>query len=223
MRIIICCNVYPPNFLGGAELVAHYHAKALQNLGHEVLIFTGDSHIAGERHALIKDTYDGLPVFRVRLTQEDYSHDYVNFFHRDIDDHFQAVLTEFSPDVVHFHNIIGLSLGMIHRAKREGAITALTVHDHWGFCHKNTILRMENEACSNFSRCSECLPLIGNGNASRIPIQFRRDYFSLMLEGIDVFISPSRYLAEQYLQAGIGQGKFKVIGYGIDVERFSPD
>jgi glycosyltransferase involved in cell wall biosynthesis len=221
MKIIICCNAYPPNFIGGAELIAHYQAKALQDLGHTVLIFTGDPRMEADRHAVIEDHYDELKVFRVRLTHEDYSSDFVNFLHRDIDDHFQKILSEFSPDVVHFHNIIGLSLGMIHRAKRMGAITALTVHDHWGFCHKNTILKMADETCFNFSRCSECMPYIKNGDSQNIPNRFRRDYFSLMMDEVDLFISPSRYLAEQYLKAGVGVKKFKVIWYGIDVDRFA--
>lgn len=219
-RIIICCNVYPPHFIGGAELIAHDHARVLRNLGHDVIIFAGDTQGHGERHSLIKDTYDGLTVYRVTLTWEDFHQSSFNFTHKKIEEHFNNILDSFSPDIVHFHNLIGLSVGLIHIAKQKKLRTILTLHDHWGFCYKNTLLKDGKNVCKNWFKCEECMPFIADGNYRNIPISMRNDFFAMQFNDIDIFISPSQYLADAYIQAGFPTEKFRVIWNGIDVNRF---
>ena len=219
--ILICANVYPPNFIGGAELIAHYQAKQLKERGYKVIVFAGDSTAGIGRYSVRQDDYEGLPVFRVCLDPQDYSSDFVNFSNPAIEAQFNILLDAFSPDVVHMHNIIGLSAGIIHIAKRKGIKTVLTLHDHWGFCHKNTLIKNNNEICTDYSRCADCMPFINDGADRKIPIGMRRDFLMLQLSDVDVFISPSLYLAKTYVCAGIPIGKVKVIWYGIDVARFS--
>ncbi len=126
-RIIFCCNVYPPNFIGGAELIAHSQALELKKNGHEVIVFTGDISEFGKRHSIRREVYEGLTVFRIRLVSEDYEPEYINFYHEKVENYFKEVINSFSPDVVHFHNIIGLSLGLISIAKQRGIKTVLTL------------------------------------------------------------------------------------------------
>lgn len=219
--ILICANVYPPNFIGGAELIAHYQARFLKERGYKVIVLAGDISDADSRYSMRQDDYDGLSVFRVSLQPQDYSSDFVNFSNRAIEAHFNTLLDGFSPDVVHMHNIIGLSAGIIHAAKRKGIKTVLTLHDHWGFCHKNTLIKKNNEICQDYSRCVDCLPFISDGVGKNIPIRMRRDFLMLQLSDVDVFISPSLYLAETYVRAGIPIDRVKVIWYGIDVAKYS--
>ncbi|MGV8108411.1 glycosyltransferase family 4 protein [Methanospirillum sp.] len=220
-KILICCNVYPPHFIGGAELIAHAHAKKLQELGYSVTIFTGDIQEGHNRHSLRREDYDGLRVFRVCLTFEDFQIEKTNFHHRVVEEHFVDLLKELSPDVVHFHNIIGLSTRIIHIAKLHGIKTLMTLHDHWGFCLKNTLIRTNGTICHEYNRCSDCLPFVSDQDIHQIPIQIRKDIISLHLKDIDVFISPSQYLADAYITAGFPMSKFHVIWNGIDVNHFS--
>ncbi len=220
-KVLICCNAYPPNFIGGAELIAHSQAKQLQNLGYKVLIFTGDTREYGQRHSIRKENYDGLPVYRIYLTNEDYDPHFINFAHRDIESLFKKTLSEFSPDVVHFHNIIGLSVGLIRIAKARGFKTVMTLHDHWGFCHKNTRIKDDEKICEDISTCDECMRVIHDTNFRNIPIRMRQDFIADQLENIDTFISPSQYLADAYIQAGIPREKIQVVWNGVDVAYFS--
>lgn len=219
-KIVICCNVYPPCFIGGAELVAHAQAKILKDLGHNIIVFTGDIQGWHKRHSIRREIYEGLTVYRVCLTSEDYPSDRINFFHKEVEEHFKKLLDEFLPDVVHFHNIIGLSVGLIHIAKQKGIKTVMTLHDHWGFCLKNTIIRHSNEVCRDFSQCAGCMPSFSDENGNILPIQMRQSFISLQLQDIDAFISPSRYLADAYIDAGIPADKFHVIWNGVDVQEF---
>ncbi|MDD4254485.1 MAG: glycosyltransferase family 4 protein [Methanofollis sp.] len=220
-KIVICCNVYPPYFVGGAELIAHAQAKVLHDLGHTVAIFTGDIQARHERHSLRREDYDGLTVYRVCLTSEDYHQGQINFFHKKIEDHFKAFLDEFLPDVVHFHNLIGLSVGLIHIARQKGIRTVLTLHDHWGFCFKNTLLKNDGEICHDYSRCKDCMPFISDTGGMGIPISMRQDFISLQFQDVDALISPSEYLARAYIRAGAPESKFNVVWNGIDVQRFT--
>ena len=219
--VLICSNIYPPNFIGGAELVAHAHARELAAQGHRVTVFAGDPSGAHPRHSIRKDVYEEIPVFRVSLAGPDYQPEYVNFHHSMIDEAFDDLLDEVRPHVVHMHNIIGLSAGIVHRAKRRGIRTVLTVHDHWGFCHKNTLLKSGRTICRDYSKCAECMPFIDDGAARAFSIRMRKDFLAMLWDEVDWVISPSRYLASAYAQAGVPTEKFQVIWNGIDVKRYS--
>lgn len=220
MRILLASNVYPPNFVGGAELIAHHQAKALQALGHEVEVFAGETQAFGNHHEVRREVWAGIPVHRVSMLPGDYDPAYFNFSHPDIEARFQEVLDAFKPQVFHGHNLIGLSAALPHLARRAGATTVVTLHDHWGYCYKNTIIKEGTKVCTDFSRCFECLPAIDEGAGRAIPIRFRKDFVSLMMEDVDAFVSPSRYLAESYLKAGFPRDRMHVLWNGIDVDRF---
>lgn len=221
MRILICSNIYPPNFIGGAELIAHYQAKQLVAAGHEVQVFTGDTSPGGHRYAMRTTVYDGLTVHRIRLEGMDYHSNFVNFFHPRVEQHFSQCLTTFHPDVVHCHNIIGLSVKLLCIAREFGAKVVLTLHDHWGFCFKNTIMKEEGIACSDYSRCDECQPCIDDVGNRRIPMRMRQDYMRLALGAVDAFVSPSQYLADTYVAAGLPPDKIHVVWNGIDVDKIA--
>jgi len=218
--ILICSNVYPPRFIGGAELIAHYQAQALRRQGWRVIVFTGDLGDIGERHAMRLEPQDGIPVFRVRLIGEDYQPDFVSFHHAKVEEHFQSLLAEYKPDVVHMHNIMGLSLGIIRAAKKSGTITAITLHDFWGFCLKNTIIKDGLAVCHDHTLCRECLPSIADGDNRQIPIRLRNDYVRMRVSSADHLISPSLYLAQKYATMGFPLQRIRVVWNGIDSGRF---
>ncbi len=220
-KILICCNVYPPGFVGGAELIAHSQAKELMCTGFDVTVFTGDISEIGKRHSLRREEYEGLPVYRVRLTAEDFDPRCENFTHKEVEEHFRTVLKKISPEIVHFHNLVGLSVGLIHIAKKQGIKTVLTLHDYWGFCFKNTLLKNNDELCRDFTRCPGCREVIPGQDNRNIPMRMRQDFIAMQLEEIDAFISPSQYLADQYVIAGLPREKIQVIWNGVDVEKFS--
>lgn len=218
-RVLFCANAYPPNFIGGAELITHYHASCLKRLGHPVMVFAGEP--GGPHHTPRQDTYEDVPVLRYGLHHPDYYYEFVNFQHNAVDELFERTLDQFRPDVVHMHNLIGLSVGMIHRAKRRGIKTVLTLHDLWGFCFKNTLIKRPGEICDDFSACEECLPRISDGEDRNLPIRMRHDYIGSQFREVDAFISPSLYLARQYVRAGVPVGRMWPIWNGVDVGQFS--
>jgi glycosyltransferase involved in cell wall biosynthesis len=220
-KVLVCTNAYPPHFIGGAELIAHAHAKALQQRGNQVLVFAGEVNAPGEHYSMRTDSHEGVPVHRVSLRARDYSAEYCSFVNPQVERQFEDVLDEFAPDVVHLHNLVGLSAGLIRAASRRGIKTVLTLHDHWGFCLKNTLLKSPNTICDDFTRCRECLAFVSDDRWQRVPIRMRKDYIALQMEAVDTFIAPSAYLATAYIKAGIPKEKLANIWYGIDVDRLA--
>jgi glycosyltransferase involved in cell wall biosynthesis len=221
MRVLVCSNAYPPNFIGGAELIAHYQAKELVAAGHDVEVFAGETKAPGVRHEMRSGTYDGLTVHRVHLDWKDFASNFSTFSHLRVEEHFRNILSRLSPDVVHCHNINGLSVTILRIAHEFGARVIVTLHDHWGFCLKNTMMKVEGVACVDHSRCAECEPFIDDGDERRIPIQLRRDYMASALHCVDAFVSPSKYLASTYERAGFPRGRLHVVWNGVDLKKFA--
>jgi len=219
LKVMVCCNVYPPGFLGGAEIIAHNQAKMLQKLGHEVLVFSGDIRYREDKYRPLLEEFDGINVHRIRLVPEDYDLTKALFAHKEIERQFASILDEFYPDVVHFHNIIGFSVKIIAMAKEFGSRTVLTVHDHWGFCLKNTILKDDGSICDDFAMCHNCMSHITPEEKGIAPLRLRSDYFTLMFSYLDLIISPSEYLANAYLS--VGNRNVKTIKNGMNVAKYS--
>ena len=201
-------------------MIVSYHASTLQQMGHQAIVFAGRSEAGLSHYAVAYEVFEGVPVYRVQLSCEDFDSRLVNFFHPLVDGQFEDLLTQCRADIVHMHNMTGLSLGLIHVAKRLGASTVITLHDFWGFWLKNTLIDVYGQICDDFSRCHECQSeIVDNGRT--LPIRMRNDFMALQFREVDAFISPSQFLADTYVRAGIPKYKMHVIANGLDVDRFS--
>lgn len=222
MRILIVCNTCPPRFVGGAELVAIEQAVTLKKMGHDVCVFAGDIASPEPRYARSDDVYQGLPIHRIATVPEDYSAEFLNFFHPRIDEHFRSVLGEFKPDIVHCHNLIGLSVKIPIIAAQSGARVVCTLHDFWSFCLRNTAIRADGKTCDDTTQCRSCLPVLHDGRGLRIPLRFRKDFMRFALDHVDQFVAPSHFVADRHAWAGFPEQRIAVIPNGIDVDRFRP-
>lgn len=218
MRILICTNAYPPHFVGGAELVAHQVALEMSALSHEVAIFCGRPVDADVPHQYTRDIYEGLPVHRVTRQPRDYDLGRVNYIDLAVDARFQDVLVEFRPEVVHCHNLMGLSARIPVLASEAGARVALTLHDFWGFCLRNTLTLEDGSDCIDPDACRNCLP---RRDEPRPPLRIRQDLLALAFDHIDRFVYPSAFLRDRYRQADFPEERAAHIPNGIDSVRYA--
>jgi glycosyltransferase involved in cell wall biosynthesis len=221
LRILICSSFFPPHYLGGAELIAYKQAKILQQMGHDVRVFSG--RLAGHWFRTHRVTRENraFQITRVSLSAQDISGTSWDFNSPDIRREFCRTLDDFTPDVVHFHNIVGLSMGMINECYRRRIPTVMTLHDYWGICFKNTFLKNNGNICKQGGLvCLDCREML----AGRLPLPspVRNAHLLLALRQVDRLITPSRYVAAQYAANGLPSDKIMVIPNGIDVENFAP-
>ena len=223
MRVLYVANNYPPNIIGGAELIAHRHAAALSEQGVDCSVFAGDHSGTRTPLSIHHELFEGLKVFRVALSSQQTSYERSNFRNATIDRLFTETLDEISPNVVHFHNLPGLSVDLIGLAKSRGCRTVLTVHDHWGFCHRQTLTTPDGAICRDYSACHKCLPQFLDHDGTHQPIEARNQHVKEQLKQLDLLLSPSAYLARAYLAAQAAPAQIAVLGYGTDLLKFFPD
>jgi glycosyltransferase involved in cell wall biosynthesis len=186
-----------------------------------VRVFAGETYSKSPRYSTSDDEYEGIRVRRIRLTAEDFDARHANFSHPAVERSFKTLCEAFRPDVVHCHNLIGLSVTIVRLAREAGARTVVTLHDYWGFCLRNTAMRAAGGQCRDAPSCPECQQHLDDGRGRRIPMRMRHDYFRLFADDVDAFVSPSRYLAQRYVEAGYPESRMHVLWNGIDVERFA--
>ncbi len=218
--VITVGNFYPPDFCGGAEIIAHNQAMAMveERLVNMVAVTVAvkENRMPGDNDF---EMVDNIPVIRICVSGENFNSTGINFYDHKVNEVFDDICDVIRPKAVHCHNIIGTSLGIVDIAHKWGAKVVATLHDNWGFCFKNTCLNNKAELCTDVFACEECMPRLTGGGIS-IPIDARRHYLRRIFEKIDAYISPSRYLAMAYIRAGVDAHKMHVIWNGIDVEKY---
>jgi len=131
--------------------------------------------------------------------------------------HFASFLEAHRPDVVHFQHtqFIGLELiSLVRRLLPETAIV-YTLHEFLPICHNNGQLvrtpRMNGERCTQASprRCHECFPEI-----SQQDFFLRRRFVQTHFDEVDLFLAPSRFLMERYVDWGIPRDRIRFEDYG---------
>ena len=219
LRILIVSNLYPPHVVGGAEIVAQRQAQALRQRGHSVAVFAGcNSSPDIPEESLDVEVVEGIRVYRTPMHSLDTAD---NFHIPTTATRLSSVLLAESPDIVHFHNVIGLGASLIPLASGMGYRTVVTLHDYWGFCYRSTAMRSDGSECHSPQECaSACQPAIKlTGNAMYVPMRLRRDYVAWCLESADLLICPSETLYRAYRRADIGSPhKLVVQSNGIDLE-----
>lgn len=214
-RILLVSNFFPPRTVGGAEIVAFRQARALAARGHHVTVLAGDlpteTNPAG---SLSFDVHEGLPVYRLAIRSLEPDE---NFYWAAAARRLKSIIAADRIEVVHFHNVMGLGANLIPAAKETGAFCVVTLHDHWGFCFRQTKLRPNGTICGNFEECAGCMPAIQPPGGTALPMRLRRDYVAWCLAHADYLLTPSAYLARTYREAGFPAERTFAVSNGIDL------
>lgn len=126
MKILILSDDFPPISFGGAGIAAYRLAKILQNIGHEVFIFstTQDKKYSG------KTDYDNLPLLFIENNYNLKWHGWVGLYNKNVLVELEKVLVDFKPDVVQANNIHGyISYAALKLSKQYCKKVFLTAHD----------------------------------------------------------------------------------------------
>lgn len=218
MKILFVCNFFAPHIVGGAEIVAERLLVEMGRRGHEVAVFAGRQPDTDTPHGYLDiEQGEGFPVYRIAMRSMEPA--FSAFWHEG-GLAFHSVLCHEKPDIVHFHNVIGLGGNLIPIAREFGCATIVTLHDYWGICHRNTLLLDDETVCRDHEQCQFCLShFVSDGGVAR-PIRLRRDYLAHCLEMSDALVSPSRALAATY-EAVLSGKKVSYRSNGVELAKFA--
>jgi glycosyltransferase involved in cell wall biosynthesis len=132
-RVLAIGNVYPPHYLGGYEVIWQGVMGHLRRQGHPVRILVTD-----HRSGLVGEGAPEEPDVHRELDWYWRGHEWRSIGLRErvrLERHNAGVLdrhlAEFSPDVVTWWPLGGMSLGLIERVRRRGVPAVFFVLDYW--------------------------------------------------------------------------------------------
>lgn len=209
MHILIANNIYPPIMAGGAELIVAWLSEGLAARGHRVTVV---STCGPEMQPYPEEVRNGVTVVRffprnvywnfAREAQKQHRRVVWHLrdaWNRDAGRRFHAVLDQAPPDVVHTHLIDGFSATIWRRARQAGIPVVHTAHDYHLLCPRAFLLTRDWRIC-------------------RQPALACRAYRAWHLRtcgDVDHFVSPSRFLLELHVRAGLAARRTSVIPNGI--------
>ena len=109
---------------------------------------------------------DGVKVIRICRDITCMEQRGICFFDPMVNEVFRELCEAWEPEVVQFHHVTGMSMGMVEIARQYKAKTVFTLHDNWGFCYKNTRLMENGRLCSDVTACENCRVTLENDHLS---------------------------------------------------------
>ena len=113
MRVLLVSHRFPPEHTAGTERYAEALARDLVGAGHAVEVFTATKDV-GRRDLTLdrEERSDGLVAHTLvqNLYHERFEETWRN---PGVEARFAEVLAAARPDVVHFHHLLYLSLGLV--------------------------------------------------------------------------------------------------------------
>jgi glycosyltransferase involved in cell wall biosynthesis len=148
MRILQVIHQFPPHSSQGSEVYCHNLSRQL-NQTDEVRVFHISNSARRWRRRLLGDTDGGLQTYHC-IDWGEYARlaDWPNEFLRRS---FESVLKEFAPQIVHFHNFLGLGDDLASTARGSGAAVVYTLHDYGLVCPNTLLLRDDGMLCDKQS------------------------------------------------------------------------
>lgn len=207
MRPMIVAHGHPTLHKGGGEVAAYSLHRLLRAQGlASVFVGWGGHSQSANGGSLTQIGEDDYLLF----TEAEHFHFSSTSAH--LPEAFAVLLQAYRPDVVHLHHYlhIGIEAAALIKKTLPGTRVVLTLHEYLAICANNgQLFTKTNEICAGYApeRCSvKCFPHI------RPTAFFMREIaIKSALGFVDAFISPSRFLAEQYMAWGIPASRISVV------------
>ncbi len=216
MRIAQVSGHYPPNFVSGGTLVPQRVALAAHRAGHESYVYAG--YLDKNRRPL--ETWDedveGVHVTWLVTTPWTAWDDERNWDNPEATAAFRTWLDRVRPQVVHFHSIQTLGVGLVEAAHNAGARVVLTMHDFWWFCSHQFLVNEDMRPTSLVADLGACDCETGGPALRERSARMRR-----ALDAVDVVLAPSASAARVYAANGVDASILRVDENGLPDEQLA--
>jgi glycosyltransferase involved in cell wall biosynthesis len=225
MRILVTLHNFVPEPTMGAENVAIAQMRELLGAGHEVALFFAGNAPAPP-HQLEALGLSHLVLFRVpfRPTKAQVL---LSIRKPWVERAFRLALQSFRPDVVLFHHLVRLSLGLPLIAAKAGVPSAYLLHDYYWLCPSYSLFAWDTDICPGGSprRCAHCLHQSHRGEPpgfalaalGTFALSWRNRVIRRALKTIGLFISPSQTLIKEAAARGVSLAPAVVVPNGQEV------
>ena len=220
----------------GSEVYTQTLSQGLADR-HEVHVFTRFDDPFQPDYTLIQDHDPDDCRILLHLVNMPRSRD--RYRHPGVDRQFASVLENVQPHVVHVGHLNHLSTSLVNEAAARAIPVVYTLHDYWLMCPRGQFMQMHPAdsadhwaACKGQQdrRCAErCYARYFSGAEEEREIDVahwmdwvarRMKHIRDVVELVDLFIAPARYLLSRYRDGfGIPERKLVHLDYGFDLQR----
>ncbi|MFT6914783.1 MAG: glycosyltransferase involved in cell wall biosynthesis [Motiliproteus sp.] len=238
MKIVKVIHGYPMLYNAGSEVYSQTICHGLVKRGHEVHVFTREEDSFKPDGAMRYSQDADVPAITLHLVN--------NPRHRDryrlevIDQRFAQLLDQVKPDIVHIGHLNHLSTSLVFAAKERNIPIVYTLHDYWLMCPRGQFMQMHSADDNLWAACdgqenrkcaSQCYARYFSGaqeeqeqdlNYWEDWVARRMAHIHEVVNQVDLFISPARYLKERYERDfGLPESKSIYLDYGFDRSRMA--
>lgn len=238
MKILQVIHGYPMRYNAGSEVYTQTLCQALA-ARHEVEVFTREEDPFAPDFAVRHERDPDDPRVALRVINLTRSRD--RYRHVGVDQRFAETLDTFRPDVVHVGHLNHLSTSLVAEAAAREIPIVYTLHDYWPMCPRGQFIQLHPQdptdiwaACDGQAdrKCAErCYARYFSGaDTERVAdvaywtdwVGRRMRHVREMVDLVDLFIAPSRYLLARYRSDfGLPEAKLVYLDYGFDRHRLS--
>ena len=209
MHILVVNNLYPPIMAGGAELIVRNLAEGLVARGHRVTVVTT---CGPEMEPYPVETIGGVEIIRFfprniywsfarsdRPPWQKALWHLKDSWNHDAGQRMAEIMADGRPDVMHTHVIDGFSAAIWRRARALGVPVVHTAHDYHLMCPRAFMLDRNWHLCTKPS----------------LQCRAFRHWHLGTTRHLSALISPSRFLLDQHLAAGLSVPVTGVVPNGV--------
>jgi glycosyltransferase involved in cell wall biosynthesis len=227
MKIVYISYLHPAVSPGGAQQVAFEMFKASLKQGH-------DAYFIASLEANHEPTHGkpGAPIVPMQGEERQYFYfpHYYDYLHLSVGDwrsiqFLRDLLERLKPDVVHFHHYHRVGVESIRAARLAvpGALICFTFHEMMAICMADgqMVRKGSRDLCHAASpvACNKCFP-----DLRPEFVTLRAARLKAALNECDLFVFPSEFIAERYVDWGLPEQKCVVIpngqvNLGVDFDR----
>jgi glycosyltransferase involved in cell wall biosynthesis len=238
MHLLKIIHGYPLRYNAGSEVYSQSICHELSQQ-HRVSIFTREENPFRPDFEIRegKET----PNRRLYLVNMPRGKD--GYRHVQLDAQFGALLDRLQPDLAHIGHLNHLSTGLVDALQARGIPMVFTLHDFWLMCPRGQFLQRNfGEAGELYQACdgqedrkcaTSCYAMYFSGRPQDRQadedhwtrwIASRMEETRSLIDKIDHFIAPSRYLRDRFVRDfGLTATKVTYLDYGFPLQYLTPN
>lgn len=239
MRILKIIHGYPPLYNAGSEVYSQSICNELAHF-HQVHIFTREENpYANDFSLRVSELGPNLNMTIVNMARAK-----DGYRHKLVDDALDNVVKSFNPDIAHVGHLNHLSTGLIDVLVANRVPIVFTLHDFWLMCPRGQFLQRNFSNEKHYELCSgqdnrkcaiSCYSMYfsqsGYEETEREQdilyweswVERRMDETRAILDKVDLFIAPSRYLMKRFTDAfSTMTSRLEYLDYGFPTHYLTP-
>ncbi len=236
MKLLKIIHGYPPLYNAGSEIYSQSICEELSKK-HEITIFTREENSYQQDFKIRPQKInDRLVVYYLnkRIDKDNYKNE-------NIDRKFEEIIKKDMPDIAHIGHLNHLSTGIVDVLKKNRIPIVFTLHDFWLMCPRGQFLQRNYEQEDYYQLCDKqidekCALNCYNHYFSGQKNEFERDKkfwtawintrmqeTKSIIEKVDLFIAPSKYLMNRFINDfKVPESKIVYLDYGFPEQYLQP-